>query len=101
MVKSSTDEAVAASLPAFLSQKANLAQNAKRCPDTARAPLFEPGGGGDMPSASSGFWYWSRSGDVEPVQFHHLGPGRDEVSDEACLAPGLGIDLGKGAKLRI
>src|SRR5205814_413108 len=41
------------------------------------------------------------SGDVEPVQVHHLRPRSDEIGDELGLRIGGGVDLGHGAQLRV
>ncbi len=44
-------------------------------------------GRGHLPARSS------RGGQVEAVEVHHLGPGRDEVVDEPLLAVRGGVDL--------
>src|SRR5690606_4827756 len=42
-----------------------------------------------------------RIGEIAAVGVHHLGPGLHEVAHELFLVPALGIDFGRGAKLRI
>src|SRR5574341_2374288 len=42
-----------------------------------------------------------RSGKVEAIKVHHLGPGRDEVFDKLLLRVSAGIDLGQRAQLGV
>ena len=42
-----------------------------------------------------------RSGEVEAVEVHHLGPRRHEVAHELLLRVVAGVDLGQGAQLRV
>src|ERR1700710_2664810 len=41
------------------------------------------------------------SGQVEPCEFHDLGPGRDEVGDESLAGVVARVDLGEGPQLRV
>src|SRR5262249_27552794 len=43
----------------------------------------------------------SRSGQVETVEVHDLGPCRDEIPHEFLSGIGAGIDFGQGAELRV
>src|ERR1700710_3213563 len=41
------------------------------------------------------------SGQVEPCEFHDLGPGRDEVGGELLAGVVARVDLGEGPQLRV
>src|SRR3970040_1705171 len=45
--------------------------------------------------------FMPRSGEVEAVQVHHLGPRRHEVLDEHLLRIRARVDLGEGPQLRV
>src|SRR5712664_2155069 len=45
--------------------------------------------------------YSLRSGKVEAIEVHHLGPGRDEVLDELRLRIRASVDLGQGPELGV
>ena len=42
-----------------------------------------------------------RSGEVEAIEVHHLGPGCDEVVDELLVGVGTSVDFGQGAELGV
>ncbi len=41
------------------------------------------------------------SGQIEPIELHHLRPGRHEVADELLIAFNLGVHLGNGPQLGV
>ncbi len=46
-------------------------------------------------------WESIGSSQVETIQVHHLGPGRDEVLNELLLRVRASVDLGQRAELRV
>ena len=72
---------------------------------TVSVPAFagttEKNGRGYSPAVSLFVRSSRRSGNVEAIGVHHLGPGRHEVFDKLLLGVGAGIDFREGAELRV
>lgn len=80
--------------PLFLSERKELRKS-----DHKKAPFRV--GGTETGRGVEGNRFRGSGVEIEAIQFHHLGPGRDEVLNKLLLSVSDGIDLRETAQMGV